>query len=381
MEVGNTVFFIANDGVHGRELWTTTGTGATIVADLNPNADDGAVRTLAEYDGDLLFIGNDGTHGAELWRSDGSAGGTHMIKDICSEPCDFFNPSWVIYHGLFYFTIDDGILGTELWVSDGTLAGTTIVRDINPGPDGSNPFTLTIVDDLIYFNANDGAHGAELWQSDGTAAGTVLAADLYPGPDWSSSFPFQLTVFGSSLLFQAYHPDYGNELYAFQAPTGYYTTTVSSDGAYDFPGTAADVVIEGYAPLSRQHRPDDGNTLIMGLYEQGPANIEGLSAAQLYPYRWVMHKREDYWIFANTTELRLGLSEIPALNVADPSGLTVYYRAVPGGGTFSPLTTSYDSSSGEIVATGFAAGGEFVLADADGFSIFIPFIQNGHPLQ
>ena len=39
-------------------------------------------RYLTNVGGTLFFAANDGTHGVELWRSDGTAGGTQMVKDI-----------------------------------------------------------------------------------------------------------------------------------------------------------------------------------------------------------------------------------------------------------------------------------------------------------
>ena len=145
--------------------------------------------------GTLFFTANDGTHGDELWKSDGTAAGTVLVKDINpgSPAIRRLQPQLVPrnltnVNGTLFFTANDGTHGDELWKSDGTAAGTVLVKDINPGgtcirllvPNSSIP-NLTNVNGTLFFAANDGAHGDELWKSDGTAAGTVLVKDINPG--------------------------------------------------------------------------------------------------------------------------------------------------------------------------------------------------------
>ena len=53
-----------------------------MVKDINPSVDTFAPDWLTNVGGTLFFSANDGTHGDELWKSDGTEAGTVMVKDI-----------------------------------------------------------------------------------------------------------------------------------------------------------------------------------------------------------------------------------------------------------------------------------------------------------
>ena len=139
-----------------------------MVKDIDPGPDGSDPTHLTNVNGTLYFEANDGTHGVELWKSDGTAAGTVMVKDIdpgadSSVPSDLTN-----VNGTLYFTADDGAHGFELWKSDGTAAGTVMVKDIERR--------------LLDVDAVDGASNSTTstarlcFRSDGTAAGTIELA-------------------------------------------------------------------------------------------------------------------------------------------------------------------------------------------------------------
>ena len=114
--------------------------------------------------GTLFFRADDGVNGPELWKSDGTAAGTVLVEDIRPGANGSFPFDLVNVNGTLFFTADDGVNGYELWKSDGTSAGTVLAKDINPGAGHSNPFQLLNVNGTLFFAADDGVHGAQLWK-------------------------------------------------------------------------------------------------------------------------------------------------------------------------------------------------------------------------
>ncbi len=215
--VGNTLFFRADDGVNGRELWKSDGTaaGTVLVRDIRPGSSGSLPLFLTAVGNTLFFNANDGVNGEELWKSDGTATGTVLLKDILPGVSRSFPVSLTAVGNTLFFRATAPGSATELWKSDGTAAGTVLVKDIRPGSLGSYPDYLRAVGNTLFFTANDGVNGRGLWKSDGTAAGTVLVADIYPGSsELVDSNPRNLTVVGNTLFFGASDGVNGRELWA-----------------------------------------------------------------------------------------------------------------------------------------------------------------------
>jgi ELWxxDGT repeat protein len=184
--VNGTLFFSANDGTNGYELWkgggiSTGAVGAVLVRDILSGTASSNLGWPTNVNGTLFFTARDETHGFELWKSDGTSSGTVLVKDIRPGGFGAFPHHLTNVNGTLFFVADDGSHGRELWKSDGTAAGTVLVRDISPGTLDSSPRGLTNVNGTLFFTADDGSHGFELWKSDGTAAGTVLVRDIFSG--------------------------------------------------------------------------------------------------------------------------------------------------------------------------------------------------------
>ena len=84
--VGDTPYFVTNDGASGNELWKTQGTVAStvLVRDIRPGAVGADPSDFANVNGTLYFQANNGTSGSELWKSDGTAGARCRSR-ICDQ--------------------------------------------------------------------------------------------------------------------------------------------------------------------------------------------------------------------------------------------------------------------------------------------------------
>jgi ELWxxDGT repeat protein len=179
------LFLVADDGVHGFELWISDGTaaGTAMVTDILTGS-AGALEL--NYDGmaalgdTVFFAANDGVHGRELWRTDGTAAGTAMVKAV--DTGSDWGVSYLTVMGdrLFFLANSaGGPDGYRLWRSDGTAAGTIQVSDLR------NPEQLVVAGNRLYFAAHDSADNFSIWSID-TSATTASFEGIVeygePGP-------------------------------------------------------------------------------------------------------------------------------------------------------------------------------------------------------
>ncbi len=189
--VGNTVYFAANNTLTGRELWKTdlAGTSITLVSDLRSGTSSSNPSSLVNFNNTLFFQANDGT-GSAIFRIDSSG---NPVKLVAS-------PSYTVPGNLkvvgntLYFTANSA---AQLWKTDGNSGNTVLVKDLGAGAQIQK---ITAVGNTVFFTAVDSS-GTELWRSDGTGANTARAADLNPGS--ASSTPSNLVSANGSLYFFA----------------------------------------------------------------------------------------------------------------------------------------------------------------------------------
>ena len=229
MVVDDVLFFSANDGNSGHELWaynTSNGSNPWRVMDINSGSDSSNPGdNMAVVVGDTLYFdADDGSAGLELWAHDTSNQSTWQVTDISSGSGNG-NPGrymQILVGDTIYFSATDDSTGDELWAHDTSNHSTWQVADINHwimmGGAGlsSNPgeYMAVSVGDTIYFSAAVEQQGAELWAHDISNQSTWRVVEIYTGSIGSNPGENMAVVVGDTLYFDANDGISGEELWA-----------------------------------------------------------------------------------------------------------------------------------------------------------------------
>ena len=212
--VGDTLYFSADDGTTGRELWAYNTSNSSVpwqVADINSgggHSDPGKHLSMA-IDDVLYFSADDGSTGGELYAYNTSNGSDPwLVADLFSgvtgsSPGHFMQ---VLVDDIIYFDARGGNSnGIELWSYDTTDHSTQRVTDINSGTGHSRPgaYLSTLVGDTIYFSATDGTTGVELWAYDTSNHSTWRVADINSGSQDSKPGEHLNLLVGDTIYFSA----------------------------------------------------------------------------------------------------------------------------------------------------------------------------------
>jgi ELWxxDGT repeat protein len=172
---------ILNDEVFNRS------TGNLRLIDINPGTGGSDPFSLINIGNTVYFDANDGTHGIELWKMDATTSSPFLF-DVVPGSGDSIPIELTNVNGTLYFTKS----GTELWKVGINDTKAVIVGNIS---DGVNQYVsffprfLTNVNDTLYFSddLNSVASSAGIWKVDSTKSN-------YPTPVENTLFR---TIYGA----------------------------------------------------------------------------------------------------------------------------------------------------------------------------------------
>jgi uncharacterized delta-60 repeat protein len=188
---------------------------AELVAEIRPGTSGSLPSDMAVFNGSLYFAANDGVNGRELWRLDAGAAAPVMAANIALGP-DSSSPSQLtVAGGVLYFRATTSS-GFELWKYDGVSAA--LAADINPGAGGSFLSSLTAFGDEVVFRATDGTDGEELFAY--SPAAGLKPLNVNKECAGCGSNPYGLMVYEGRLYFGAAESSLiGEELHSYNGTT------------------------------------------------------------------------------------------------------------------------------------------------------------------
>jgi ELWxxDGT repeat protein len=239
----NALYFMATTSA-GCELWKTTGSesGTQMVKDINPGNQDGVpgfywYGNMSHIGNTVFFTANDGANGSQMWKSDGTDTGTVRVSYLApgvSQYCDY--P--VVNKKVFYYTDEDSSSYRQY---DPVTNATSVT-----GYPHYAYYPQTFLGSYLFYAGQDSMYGAEMWHSAGTPASTgriqeiSLVDNFYnkylPGPNRI------VGTTGSKLIFTVGRDPFrtGTPLYSY-------------DTALAYTALAPSVLIPVALPYNRMH--------------------------------------------------------------------------------------------------------------------------------
>jgi ELWxxDGT repeat protein len=213
--VGDIIYYTAN-----RELWAynTSNQSDWEVAEINTHyqytSDPGQHMSLLVGD-TIYFDADDGTTGRELWAYNTSNETYWRVADI-NNGSGGSNPGYnmeILVGDTIYFDANDGNTGWELWAHNTSNGTTWQAVDIKTGVDSSSPGYgegIVVIGDTIYFGAaatnSSVTYYRELWAHD-TSNHSTWQVSYLRGPSTGSNSigSYVFLALGDTLYFSYTH--------------------------------------------------------------------------------------------------------------------------------------------------------------------------------
>lgn len=205
----------------GNELYKSNGTqmGTTLVMNLNPNfSADSFPSNFTVFNGELYFTADDGVHGRELFKTNGTT--ISLVKDIKtgSDSSTNLSDNSLVFHEingfLYFFAEDENGQGSDLWKTDGTSAGTVKVLELNTNETTGKLQYFKKLNTDLYFQFIDSSGHKQIIKYDTVSNVQTTVLNVYP--IGNTGFYNYLTIFD-------------NKLFTFANGRIYYTDGINSN--------------------------------------------------------------------------------------------------------------------------------------------------------
>ena len=160
-----------------------------IVGNFNPSGDDDSLCSVAytpiSIGSNLFFVANNGTNGCELWKTAGTTATTTLVADVNVGQASSSPRQLTAVGTRIYFVVQDNSLpaspaNTYLFYSDSPYSSVTKVT-LTGADAAPSPVYLTAVGTKLYFGASV-AGVVTLYEHDGTGAASAGIKQTAVGP-------------------------------------------------------------------------------------------------------------------------------------------------------------------------------------------------------
>ncbi len=356
--IGDKLYFSADDGVSGREIWSFDGQSATRLADLNPGPADsepyGKTYRFTEFGGAMYFFANPGDSNDRLFRFDGQnivridqAGGVPLLSP-------FYDDEMIVFDGTLYFTgaAPGKNLDREFWKYDGNSFSR--VADIRVGQDGSWPSGYFIFNDALYFWAQrDPEVGIELFKYDGV--NVTPTGESRPYPQGTS------TVFGGQ-----YYRSVGEHLARFDG--SHFSPVSDVPIGTDIAAFGDAIYVAGqFQPNGQELARYDGNSIALvadlrpGTESSGPGSFSSFNGTLYFTADSNQSSHAEIWKLDGS-----------GAQMADPSREYFLPTAMVSANGHAYFAASNDGDDGYELWRYDGDHSTKVIANESGFNVYPP---------
>lgn len=220
---GDWFYFSAYNPTTGYELYKSDGETNTFIKDIDASYASNRSnfsKSVSNSKG-LFFAADDGKNGLELWKTGGKQAGTGLFVNLAPYPMpektiadedafEYYNYSskfWDLYVSNDQIYI---MTYTGVWVTDGVNTPIELYSSPRLGQPYASANKFEAANGLVYFNVVN-----ELWQTDGSVEGTVNVG-VVDNTRPNDTTPIRgLRAISNKLYFTGYANTYGDEVFQY----------------------------------------------------------------------------------------------------------------------------------------------------------------------